>query len=46
VSRPKRRGFFGFPNSFIEDQFGVSATTRNWSTVIKIVDRTRLQGAG
>ena len=37
VSRPKRRGFFGFPNNFIEEQFRVPATTRNWSTITKIV---------
>ena len=36
VSRPKKNGFFGFPNNFIEKEFGISATTRNWSTVTKI----------
>jgi uncharacterized protein (DUF1697 family) len=41
VSRPKRRGFFGFPNLFIEEAFGVPATTRNWSTVTKIVEFAR-----
>src|SRR5262245_43992346 len=33
VSRLKPSGFFGFPNNFIEDALGVTATTRNWSTV-------------
>lgn len=42
VSRPKRRGFFGFPNNFIEAQLGIPATTRNWSTVRKIVNQARV----
>jgi uncharacterized protein (DUF1697 family) len=36
VSRLKPSGFFGFPNNFIEDALGVTATTRNWSTVTAI----------
>jgi uncharacterized protein (DUF1697 family) len=32
VSRPKKNGFFGFPNNFIEKERGVTATSRNWST--------------
>jgi len=36
LSRPKRPRFFGFPNNFIEEQLGVPATTRNWSTVTAI----------
>jgi hypothetical protein len=36
VSR-KKNGRYGFPNNFIEREFGVAATTRNWSTVVKIV---------
>jgi uncharacterized protein (DUF1697 family) len=36
VSRPKGSGFFGFPNSFVETAFGVSATSRNWSAVTRI----------
>jgi uncharacterized protein (DUF1697 family) len=36
VSRKKKNGFYGFPNNFIEKEFGVPATTRNWSTVTKI----------
>ena len=41
VSRPKGRGHFGFPNTFIEKQLGVSATSRNWSTVIRIAALAR-----
>ncbi len=41
VSRRKPNGFFGFPNNFIEDQLGVAATTRNWSTVQRIVEFVR-----
>ena len=37
VARRKQNGRFGFPNNFIEKEFGVAATTRNWSTVEKIV---------
>ena len=33
----KKNGRYGFPNNFIEKEFGVPATTRNWSTVSKIV---------
>jgi uncharacterized protein (DUF1697 family) len=41
ISRPTRPGFFGFPNLFVEEALGVSATTRNWSTVTKIVEFAR-----
>jgi uncharacterized protein (DUF1697 family) len=41
VSRRKKNGFHGFPNGFIEKQLGVPATTRNWSTVLKIVELVR-----
>ena len=44
VSRRKKNGFYGFPNNFIEKELGVSATSRNWSTVTKIVEFVR-QGA-
>jgi uncharacterized protein (DUF1697 family) len=37
VSRRKPNGFYGFPNNFVEAALGVPATTRNWSTVTKIV---------
>jgi uncharacterized protein (DUF1697 family) len=36
VSRKKKNGFYGFPNNFIEKEFGGPATTRNWTTVTKI----------
>ncbi len=39
VSRRKKNGMFGFPNNFIEKQLGVSGTTRNWTTVKKLMDR-------
>jgi uncharacterized protein (DUF1697 family) len=41
VSRRKKNGFYGFPNNFIEKELGVSATSRNWSTVTKIVQFVR-----
>ena len=41
VSRLKPSGFFGFPNNFIEAALGVTATTRNWSTVTAIARLTR-----
>ena len=37
VSGRKKNGSFGFPNNFVEKQFGVAGTTRNWSTVNKIL---------
>src|SRR5437867_1068021 len=30
-------GKFGFPNIFVEKEFGLPATTRNWTTVSKII---------
>jgi len=41
VSRRKKSGFYGFPNNFIEKELGVSATSRNWTTVTKIVEFVR-----
>lgn len=38
VARRKKTGWFGFPNSFVEKQLGVTATTRQWSTVKKLID--------
>ena len=35
-SSPKPNGFYGFPNAFVETAFGVAATTRNWSTVMRL----------
>ena len=37
VSRRKANGFFGFPNEFVEKVLGVPAASRNWSTVLKMV---------
>jgi uncharacterized protein (DUF1697 family) len=37
VSRRKPNGMFGFPNAFVEAALGVPATSRNWSTVTRVV---------
>jgi uncharacterized protein (DUF1697 family) len=37
VSRRKKNGFYGFPNLFVEKELGVPATSRNMSTITKIV---------
>ena len=39
VSRRKPSGMYGFPNAFVEEAFGVPATSRNWNTVRKIVEK-------
>jgi uncharacterized protein (DUF1697 family) len=36
VSGRKPNGFYGFPNAFVEKEYGVAATTRNWTTVSRI----------
>lgn len=33
VLRRKKTGWFGFPNNFVEKQFSVAGTTRQWSSV-------------
>jgi uncharacterized protein (DUF1697 family) len=38
VARRKKSGWFGFPNNFVEKELGVLATTRQVTTVRKIVD--------
>ena len=38
VARRKKSGWFGFPNNFVEKHLGVTATTRQWSTVRKLID--------
>jgi uncharacterized protein (DUF1697 family) len=38
VSHRKPSGIYGFPNQFVENALGVAATSRNWSTVIRIVN--------
>lgn len=37
VARRKKNGWFGFPNGVVEKAFKVVATTRQWSTVQKVV---------
>ena len=37
VARRKKTGWFVYPNNFIEKEFRVAATTRNWSTIEKVV---------
>ena len=37
VSRPKPTRMYGFPNNFVEAHLGVAATSRNWSTVTKLL---------
>lgn len=37
VSRRKKNGFYGFPNNFVETELEVPATSRNLSTVTRIV---------
>ena len=37
VSRRKKSGMYGFPNNFIEKELGVIATSRNLSTLNKVV---------
>lgn len=37
IAHRKKTGWFEFPNNFIEKKFGLTATTRNWSTLVKIV---------
>jgi uncharacterized protein (DUF1697 family) len=41
VSKRKKSGFYGMPNIFVEQTFGVAATSRNWSTVQKIAQLLR-----
>ena len=38
VSRRKPNGFYGFPNSFVENALGVPATSRNWNTVTRVAE--------
>ncbi len=37
---PEINGRFGFPNNFVEKEFGISSTTRNWNTITKIISLT------
>ena len=38
VAHRKKTGWFGFPHTFAEKELRVPTTTRNWTTVVKIVD--------
>lgn len=38
-SLPVKGGKWGFPNVYIEKQFKVPATTRNWNTTTKILEK-------
>lgn len=37
VLRRKKTGWFGFPNNFVEKQLNVAGTTRQWSSVSKLL---------
>jgi uncharacterized protein (DUF1697 family) len=37
LSKEIKNGRYGFPNSFIEKEFDVEATTRNWNTIAKLI---------
>lgn len=37
LSKEVKNGRYGFPNNFIEKELNVSATSRNWSTVLKLL---------
>ncbi len=37
VARRKKNGWFGFPNGVVEKAFKVVATSRQWSTVQKVI---------
>lgn len=39
VSGKKPNGFHGFPNALVEKELAVPATSRNWNTITRIVDR-------
>jgi uncharacterized protein (DUF1697 family) len=39
VSRRKPNGFYGFPGLWTEKELGVESTARNWSTIVRIVER-------
>lgn len=41
VCRRKKNGWFGFPNNFVEKQFGVAATTRQWRTLERLLEFAR-----
>jgi len=44
VSRRKKTGWFGFPNNFVEKQLSVTGTTRQWSSVKKLLEFAEKSG--
>ncbi len=38
VSLPKEDEHFGFPNPYVEKEFKLLSTARNWNTVVKIAE--------
>ena len=46
LCRRKKNGMFGFPNAYLEKAVGLTATTRNWTTVKKIVGFASESGTG
>ena len=46
VSRRKANGFYGFPNEVVERELGVVATSRNWSTVQKLLEAAKQASMG
>ena len=39
VSRRKPNGMYGFPGLWAEKELGVASTARNWTTLVRIVER-------
>jgi len=39
VSRRKPNGMYGFPGLWTEKELGVASTARNWTTIVRIVER-------
>jgi uncharacterized protein (DUF1697 family) len=44
VCRRKKTGWFGFPNNFVEKQLSVAGTTRQWSSVNKLLKAAEKPG--
>jgi len=42
VLRRKKTGWFGFPNNFVEKQFNVTGTTRQWRSINKLLKAAAL----
>ncbi len=39
VSKPVGKGRYGFPNNFIEKELKITATSRYWKTLLKMVEK-------